>query len=152
MYRRIALLALPLLLAACGKNPAPQLRQMEQAPVRAFDPAKLERGRGLFAQNCASCHGDHAQGAQNWFEQDARGKWPPPPLNGTGHAWHHPRAVLERTIREGTAALGGDMPAWDGKLSKEDIDAIIDWLQQQWPEELYAAWWRMDRQSVAGGQ
>lgn len=146
------LIASFLLLAACGKKSPQQDTRAGMAPVRIFDAATVKRGRIVYVQNCASCHGDHGEGAPDWHKPDASGKWPPPPLNGTGHAWHHPRAALVRTIREGTAGLGGNMPAWGDKLSDADINAVIAWFQQQWPDELYAAWWRMDRQSAAGGQ
>jgi mono/diheme cytochrome c family protein len=145
----VALSVMLLALLGCDRQPD---SLKNAVPKRDFDPAVVERGRVLFAQHCASCHGDHAQGAPNWHRPDASGKWPPPPLNGTGHAWHHPRAALVRTIRQGTAATGGNMPAWGGRLPNDDIDAILAWIQQQWPEELYAAWWRMDRQSATGGR
>jgi mono/diheme cytochrome c family protein len=148
--KHLIFIAAVLSLAACGKKSPPP--KAEIAPVRTFDAALVERGRIAYQKNCASCHGDHAQGAPDWHKPDANGKWPPPPLNGTGHAWHHPRAALERTIRDGTIVLGGNMPAWGDKLTRQDIDAIIAWFQQKWPDELYAAWWRMDRQSAAGGQ
>ena len=141
-----------MLLAGCGKKTPPRSSQVERAPARHFDPAVVERGRVVYQQNCARCHGDHGQGAPHWHKPDPAGIWPPPPLNGTGHSWHHPRASLERTIREGTFAMGGNMPAWGSKLSNADINAVITWFQQQWPDELYTAWWRMDRKSAAGGQ
>jgi mono/diheme cytochrome c family protein len=140
---------LALALLGCDRQAPPQ---EEAVPARAFDSALLERGRVLYKENCAHCHGDRAQGAPAWHRPDPNGKWPPPPLNGSGHAWHHPRLALEKTIREGTAARGGDMPAWGDRLSDRDIDAIIAWLQQQWPKGLYEAWWRMDRQSRSDGQ
>lgn len=152
MKKYLIVMASFLLVAACGKKSPQQTTRAEVAPVRAFDAAVVERGRIVYQQNCARCHGDRAQGAPDWHKPDATGKWPPPPLNGTGHAWHHPRTALVRTIREGTLVLGGNMPAWGDKLSNADINAVIAWFQQQWPEELYAAWWRMDRQSASGGQ
>lgn len=113
--------------------------------VRKQDPAQLQRGYQLFSQNCATCHGSHAEGAPNWSQPDASGKYPAPPLNGTGHAWHHPQQALINTIKHGTTMLGGSMPAWQGKLSDQDIHDIIAWFQSQWPDELYAAWQHTDQ-------
>ena len=96
----------------------------------------------MFQQNCAVCHGAQAQGAPDWQRPDASGKYPPPPLNGTAHSWHHPMKVLKRVIKQGTAAQGGNMPAWEGKLSDKEIDAVIAWFQNKWPDPLYAAWAR----------
>ena len=39
------------------------------------------------------------------------------------------------------------MPAWKDKLSDEDIDAVIAWMQSVWPEEIYRAWLALDAKS-----
>ena len=52
-------------------------------------------------------------------------KYPAPPLDGTGHAWHHPKKILLMTIRDGTGKLGGSMPAWGSQLSEQDMNDII---------------------------
>jgi mono/diheme cytochrome c family protein len=137
-------------LAACSDQDSREtLNQQAQARqvsvMRNQDAAQIQRGRKLFVQNCATCHGNDAQGAPNWSQADAKGKYPPPPLNGTGHAWHHPKRALMTTIKYGTARLGGSMPAWQGRLSEQDINDIIAWFQSQWPDEIYAAWQRMDQ-------
>lgn len=119
-----------------------QPAQLSAARERAS--AKVVRGRKLFAQNCAPCHGSQAEGAPRWSTPGADGKYPPPPLDGTAHAWHHSTAVLKRTIREGTIVIGGTMPPWGDKLSDEDMEAIIAWFQSLWPDEIYDAWARMD--------
>jgi hypothetical protein len=61
----------------------------------------------------------HAQGlAENWKQPGADGKYPAPPLNGTAHTWHHSAKGLVSTIQNGTISIGGNMPAWKGKLSR----------------------------------
>lgn len=120
------------------------------ATHRAADPALVARGSEVYRKNCASCHGGVAQGAPNWQSPGADGKYPPPPLNGSGHAWHHPRAALKMTIRDGTIRLGGSMPAWGDKLPDQDIDAVIAWMQSLWPAEIYQAWLAMDEKSRRG--
>lgn len=116
-------------------------------PPRLNDPQQLARGKVLFQENCAVCHGADAQGAFNWRTPGSDGKYLPPPLNGTGHAWHHPRAALQQTIRNGTIALGGSMPPWRDKLSEQDINDLISWFQSQWSEEVYQAWWEIDQRA-----
>lgn len=116
--------------------------------TRKQDAAQLQRGSKLYLQNCTVCHGINAEGSPDWTRPDTSGKYPAPPLNGTGHAWHHPKQALVSTIKHGTQKLGGNMPAWQGKLSDQDIDDIIAWFQSQWPDELYAAWQRTDQQSL----
>ena len=71
------------------------------------------------------------------------GKYPPPPLNGSGHAWHHSRAMLHEMIRTGSRPGEGDMPAWQGKLTGDEIDAVISWFQSLWPDQVYAEWYEM---------
>jgi len=43
------------------------------------------------------------------------------------------------------------MPAWRDKLSDDEIDDIIVWFQSRWPDQVYAAWQRMDRTRGQGG-
>lgn len=149
--------AILLLVSGCSKEPAASNAASPAAtsPVPAvvahrLDPARLGRGAEIYKQNCASCHGAMAQGAPNWQRPGADGKYPAPPLNGTGHAWHHPAAVLKKTIRRGTIAMGGSMPAWGNKLSEDDIEAVIAWFQSRWPQEIYQGWLAMDRNARSG--
>lgn len=145
------------LLAACsgggeegtgagGGGATPSGGPSETAPVRRIfsDPGMIARGRELYRANCASCHGENAQGAFNWRQRGPDGKWPPPPLDGSGHTWHHPLAALRMTIRNGTQAIGGSMPPWKDRLSDEEIDAVIAWFQSLWPDEVYRQWLAID--------
>ena len=101
-----------------------------------YTEVQVMQGQQLFADHCAACHGPQAQGAQNWMQPDAMGNRPAPPLNGTGHAWHHSLADLVNTVSVGR----GNMPAWQATLSKADIMAVLAWTQSQWPAPTYAAW------------
>ena len=112
-----------------------------------ISPARLMQGRDLFRKNCTVCHGLNAEGDADWRKRDKDGKFPAPPLNGTGHAWHHPQKALIYTIKNGTKALGGNMPGWKDKLSDDEIESIILWFQSKWPDELYQAWTRRDQES-----
>lgn len=132
------------LLVACQ----PSAPSAPAAPVRpAVEPALLTRGQALFTQHCAACHGDRAQGAFGWERPGADGKYPPPPLDGSAHAWHHAYEQLKQTIQEGTLKLGGNMPAWKGRLSEADTEAVIAHFQSLWPEEIYRAWQDIDRRA-----
>ena len=107
---------------------------------RWYSPDQVERGAGVFAQNCAQCHGANAEATPNWRELNPEGKYPPPPLDGTAHAWHHPLDILRRTIRQGGIPLGGTMPPFEDKLSAEEIDAAIAFFQSKWRGAIYTAW------------
>ena len=114
---------------------------------RWYTAEQVIQGRELFAQHCAGCHGNNAAATPDWRKTDASGNYPPPPLNGSAHAWHHPLSVLRETIRRGGVPLGGVMPGFADKLSAQQIDAVIAWFQSLWPDELYQAWYRMEKES-----
>jgi mono/diheme cytochrome c family protein len=113
---------------------------------RAIDTAQVARGKALFAQHCAHCHGDNAQGDPDWRQRHPDGTFPPPPLDGSGHAWHHSRDWLNEVIVSGTEPQGR-MPAWGGKLNDQEIDDIIAWFQSLWPDEVYATWREMEQRN-----
>lgn len=144
------------LLPGCSQEPAarnaatPAAAPPLAAAPHGLDPARMARGAEIYKQHCASCHGAMAQGASNWQRPGADGKYPAPPLDGSGHAWHHPRVALKKTIRDGTLGLGGSMPAWGNKLSEDDIEAVIVWFQSRWPEEIYRNWLAMEQKARSG--
>ena len=107
---------------------------------RDTSPERVARGAKLYRENCIQCHGEGGVGALNWHRPDASGNYPPPPLNGSAHTWHHPKAQLLDIIRNGSTV----MPAFKSKLEDNDIDDIIHWFQSLWPDELYRAWARQN--------
>jgi mono/diheme cytochrome c family protein len=151
----VAITASAIGMAGCqpsSQSPAQNSASMPMTVTRWYDAQRVARGDEVFRQNCAACHGTNAEGAPNWQKPGPDGKYPAPPLNGTAHAWHHPFASLKDTIRNGTARLGGSMPPWRDKLSEQDIESVIAWFQSHWPDELYAAWARMDAESRRAGR
>ena len=107
---------------------------------RWYTQDQVKNGAAVFAQNCAECHGPNAAATPDWRKQTADGNYPPPPLNGTAHAWHHSLNVLRRQIRLGGVPLGGVMPPFEEKLSAADIDAAIAFFQSKWNDEVYSTW------------
>jgi len=154
VVRRVALLALfPIILAACGSDESStHLPTVETATAskpsvsRKNDFAQLNRGGKIFQANCVECHGNAAEGAPNWRQRNAEGKYPAPPLNGTGHAWHHPHKMLVHVIKNGSPGGQGDMPAWKEKLSDQQIEDVMAWFISKWPDQVYDAWFRMNAQ------
>jgi len=107
---------------------------------RWYLPSQVEAGRVLFQDHCAACHGDNGEGAKDWREPLPDGTHPPPPLNGSGHTWHHSLSPLKLTISAGGEPWGGVMPDFEGTLSDQQIDAVIAYFQSQWPPEIYQKW------------
>ncbi len=164
-------LALVLGLAGCSDDPAPasSMRAGAQATVSAggagpgagggaasqarwFGPEQVARGAQVYASNCAGCHGDSAQGTFNWRKPDASGKYPPPPLDGTAHTWHHPIRVLGAQIKFGAPGGQGMMPGFAQTLSDEQVLEVIAWFQSNWPDDIYAAWVDIEKRSRAAAQ
>ncbi len=116
------------------------IASQSSAGERWYTPEQVEMGQELFSVHCGQCHGKAAEGAPDWQQQLEDGSFPPPPLNGTGHAWHHQLSILRRSIREGGLSFGGKMPPFKDQLSGGEIDAIIAWLQSFWPDSVYLKW------------
>lgn len=101
--------------------------------------AEPETGRELYLEYCASCHGANLEGQPHWQSRLPSGRMPPPPHDATGHTWHHPDRVLFEITKRGPAAIVGgryesDMPSFAGKLSDNEIRAVLDYIKTTWPE------------------
>lgn len=111
---------------------------------RWYTSEQVELGTEVFAENCATCHGENAQGtAEDWMQRLDDGSFPPPPLNGSAHAWHHPTPMLIQVINNGGAAYGGNMPAFAEVLEDEEKLAAIAFFQNFWSDEIYSQWEQM---------
>jgi len=159
MKYRYLLFVLLIIVAACDStsNSGQKMLSTLSGPdiQRKQDPELIHQGEILFTRHCASCHGQRAEGDPQWRHRLADGSYPPPPLNGSGHAWHHSHDMLRQMIRDGSqpsadGAPVGHMPPWRDTLSVHDIDAIIAWFQSLWPDQVYALWY--DQQVRARGQ
>ena len=116
--------------------------------ARWYSPSQIVTGGDLFKENCAICHGDNAQGTTNWRRKLVDGSYPPPPLNGSAHTWHHPMVLLEQIIDNGGLRWGGKMPGFKDKLSIPEKHAIIAFFQDKWPDKIYQAWSEINTQSL----
>lgn len=103
---------------------------------RQYDPEIAHNGKQLYHRHCSRCHGENAQGDPNWHRRDDSGNFPPPPLDGTAHTWHHPKAQLVEIIQNGSNI----MPSFKLVLSAKEIGYIIYWFQTFWPDDLYQVW------------
>ena len=102
--------------------------------------AKLELGKALYYTHCASCHGENLQGQPKWKTSlDEDGHNYAPPLNGTGHTWHHSEEQLYNIIRYGLTFFNenykGKMKGND-QLSDEDVWSILEYIKSIWPESI----------------
>ncbi len=131
------------LLAACSGN-APE---QATVPGRWYTAAQVESGETLYQLHCAACHAADGSATDEWRKLDFSGHYPPPPLNGTAHTWHHPLEVLDYTITNGGVAFGGVMPGFAESLSSDQRLAVIAWFQSLWSDDIYASWEVIDIRS-----
>jgi len=99
---------------------------------------EVERGRNIYDQHCASCHGIDLKGEPghpDWRQRKANGRLPAPPHDESGHTWHHPDAQLFAITKHGPGKLIGDpdyptdMPGFDGVLSDAEITALARYVR-----------------------
>ncbi len=110
------------------------------------DTRQVARGKSVYAQHCASCHGARLEGQDNWRERLPSGRFPAPPHDASGHTWHHPDAMLFGMTKYGMVpgkyappSYQSDMPAFGGALSDEDIWAVLAYIKSYWPPEIRKA-------------
>jgi S-disulfanyl-L-cysteine oxidoreductase SoxD len=117
---------------------------------RAFiDPSNRDlvvRGKAIYANRCASCHGANLEGQPEWRKRRPNGRLPAPPHDATGHTWHHPDAVLVDIIKNGLVPgrtapdnYESDMPPYGALLSDADIVAVLAYIKSTWPAEALEA-------------
>jgi mono/diheme cytochrome c family protein len=140
-------LMLVIILVGCNKPPQDSTNSTGEILPKVTDAATLATGEKIYRENCVKCHGNNAEGDPQWRKVGPDGRYPPPPLNGTGHSWHHSRAVLRDIIKNGSPTGQGNMPAWGGKLSDAQIEALVSYIQSLWPDDVYAAWYAMQQNS-----
>ena len=113
--------------------------------MNSADNATLELGATVYAANCANCHGANLEGQAEWKTPNEDGTWKAPPHDETGHTWHHPDDYLLDRIYKGTASLDGkmqalsNMPAYIDILTDEEIEAVLEFIKSQWPDDIKEA-------------
>lgn len=95
---------------------------VREAFVMPSSSPTVQRGRGVYQKNCATCHGDRGQGGQ------ASGAGAP------ARDFRSPLAAGELTRERMIAAVKHGKPAtamagFDGRLSGEDIEAVVDYVR-----------------------
>lgn len=123
--------------------------QAVTVPDTWLKPEQVERGRQVYEKHCMECHGAEGKGQPgDWRVKRANGMYPPPPLDDSAHAWHHPTAELKKRIKEGSPPGVGDMPAWEGKLTEAEIDDVVTYLKSLWSPEMFRHWIEIEMRSL----
>ena len=103
------------------------------------DGAVVARGRAIYGERCAACHGERLEGQRDWQTPLENGRLKAPPHDETGHTWHHSDHLLFDITKHGSAAvIGGnyktDMTAFKNVLSDAEIIAVLSFIKSQWPD------------------
>jgi len=115
-------------------------------PIKAN---KSEIGKQIYEANCSACHGINLAGADNWQEGvDSDGQRLPPPLNGTGHTWHHSDKLLQGIIKNGIGFYvkdyKGKMNGFGEVLNDQQIDLVLGYIKSYWKKDVYEHQLRLD--------
>ena len=99
---------------------------------------QIVRGKEIYAQNCASCHGANLEGQPDWKRRLENGRMPAPPHDESGHTWHHSDQDLFAITKLGVGGVvpgyESDMLAFGDILSDEEIAAVLAFIKSTWPE------------------
>ena len=110
-------------------------------PITRDSTLMIARGKIIYENNCVSCHKVNLIGAEKWKSLDEDGHRKAPPLNGTGHTWHHDDATLHNIIKYGLAKLvknyEGKMLGYEDNLKDKDIDSVLSYIKSFWPDDVY---------------
>jgi len=133
-------LAFVIILSACSEPPVFSVTDRDSETGRWYTASLLTQGESVYQNNCMTCHKAKARGIFNWKKTDQDGNYPPPPLNGSAHAWHHSLPVLLKTINDGGLPVGGKMPPFKNVLSNQEKMAVIAYFQSFWSDDIYQNW------------
>ena len=102
--------------AACGSEES-----------SSTDESLVQQGKAIYERDCQSCHGDARTGAGATDNASAHGR--------TGHTWHHADGQLKQIILGTLDYDGKTMPSFAGKLSDEELDAVLEYMKSGWDRE-----------------
>ena len=115
------------------------------------DSAAIVRGTALYVAHCQPCHSTLV---------NARPLAGVPSHGAAGHTWGHPDSTILRIILDGRPPLPSTrladsaaptMPAWRGRLSPADAEAILTYIKSSWTDEQHAVregWYGCRRDGV----
>ena len=110
-------------------------------PITRDSVLMIARGKIIYENNCVSCHLVNLVGAENWKGLDEDGHRKAPPLNGTGHTWHHDDASLHNIIKYGLAKIvknyDGKMIGFGDKINDKQVDSVLSYIKSHWEDEIY---------------
>jgi cytochrome c oxidase cbb3-type subunit 3 len=94
-------------------------------PAIANDPL-LVRGREIYLDRCATCHGPGGRGDGPL----SKGLIGPPPRNLAQDPWKHGDRPEQVLLVIGDGVKDAQMPGWSGNYGPEDLKAVAAYVYQ----------------------
>ncbi|MBC5815040.1 MAG: cytochrome b N-terminal domain-containing protein [Candidatus Eremiobacteraeota bacterium] len=111
--------------AAAAAGPAPAA----PAPAASAGPSGADHGAKVYAANCTTCHGAAGAGVPGAFS----------PLAGNPFVTGDKNKVIKVVAKglHGQVSVkgltyNGQMPAWSGTLSDQDITDVVNYIRNSW--------------------
>ena len=157
-FRKLLLPFLTILLFATGTYWGVQSKGKSGAHLHPENQQIVSKGKALYADNCASCHGDELEGQDDWKSLGDDGFMPAPPHDKSGHSWHHTDQLLFDLTKYGLGKIIGKkdyktkMPIYDDVLTDEEIVAVLSYIKSRWPSDIQNRHDQMNAKNVKDKQ
>ena len=102
--------------------------------ISAVDPQSAARGKALYLNNCAPCHGAGGEG-----DGPLAAEYDPPPTNLVASGFRVSARDLDlvfeiphyssRLIKERATTGNREMPAWNAILTEPEIDDVVAYVR-----------------------
>ena len=113
-------------------------------PGDASDQDQVAFGGRIYGRICANCHGAGLDGQLGWQQPLKDGTRLAPAHNSDGQTWQHSDEALFDVVKFGGDYLKPDggtsrMPAFENKLTDEEIWSVIAFIKSNWPASVLEA-------------
>jgi len=120
------------IVSACKMNQTSSSNTGKSDPPASSTPDQFAAVRGTYEKECRSCHGPTGQGGPVKLEDGTKLKVP---SLREGHALRHDDAEYLKQITKG----GDGMPAFDKKLTAEQMNDLVKMVRQEFQAGATAA-------------
>ncbi len=113
-------------------------------PGDLLDQDQVAFGGRVYGRICAQCHGANLAGQLGWRQPLKDGTRLAPAHDRSGRTWRRPDETLFDVVKYGGDYLKPDgglsrMPAFDKKLTDDEIWSVIAFIKSNWPSKLQQA-------------
>jgi mono/diheme cytochrome c family protein len=106
--------------------------------ANADDDVAVLKGRQVYRQQCAACHGRNLEGQPLWQVQDQYLHRRAPAHDASGHTWQHSDEDLFAMTKYGRfpgvpKSIRSYMPAFGARLTDAEILNVLAYIKATWP-------------------